>query len=460
MNISDNKLLSQQIIEIINSLPRTDDGWYPFALLGGALNSSGIKYKDYGYTKLRQFINEFRDVLEIKDVQEADKPPVVFVRPRDSQVKYKDQVPSGDQAQFEGRPSTDDQRQFDGQIQQWKSRKVPTTAERKSFESSERIPTSSSWLFSWASIPNQSIEYLARLALSEKWYYGNATDAGDYPILKNYLAYTFRRLCFEKKIFFSNETTTGAEYAAFNTGLVDRKYEYIYALFEKNRFESPYWYLMSFAVAGEDSGKKLVTHFNPLPERADYFEDNIKNMFYDTSTGDLSCDYTHIITERTYRFPTEFLEDNCPTGFLTLKGLTVGHFPQDISEIQRKEYFQALGQKIKHDSRILNRLKNRIQDAVNLALKRTEWNYKTAIPMYFPTDNTCSLLLPLTLVDENKVDLALVVNRQPSGSYQGQTILPLKLAYMNSRLVCRPDSDWLRTDMVNTAESDDMDDSE
>ena len=58
------------------------------------------------------------------------------------------------------------------------------------------------------------------------------------------------------------------------------------------------------------------------------------------------------------------------------------------------------------------------------------------------------MLLPLALADEDHVDLALVVERQPSGSYQGQTILPLDIAYSNSRLVARPDSDWLQTDTI------------
>lgn len=108
---------------------------------------------------------------------------------------------------------------------------------------------------------------------------------------------------------------------------------------------------------------------------------------------------------------------------------------------------------------LLNRLKNRIQDAVNLAQKRVEWNYKSAIPMYFPKKNRGSLL-PLALMDETRVDLALVVERQISGSYQGQTILPLNLAYTNSRLVTRPDSDWLTTDLVDSSDDGDLDDEE
>lgn len=102
----------------------------------------------------------------------------------------------------------------------------------------------------------------------------------------------------------------------------------------------------------------------------------------------------------------------------------------------------------------MNRLKNRMADAVDLALKRVTWNYKTAIPMYYPKHNSGSLLLPLALMDEGRVDLALVVERQPSGAYQGQTILTLDMAYTDSRLVARPDSDWLRTDDIHNSAPD------
>lgn len=53
------------------------------------------------------------------------------------------------------------------------------------------------------------------------------------------------------------------------------------------------------------------------------------------------------------------------------------------------------------------------------------------------------------------MDLALVVERQPSGACLGQTILPLSPAYSNSRPVTRPDSDWLRTDLVRARGAED-----
>jgi hypothetical protein len=51
--------------------------------------------------------------------------------------------------------------------------------------------------------------------------------------------------------------------------------------------------------------------------------------------------------------------------------------------------------------------------------------------------------LPLALVDDEVVDIALVVEKTKSGNYLGHTILPLAWAYSNARLVARPDSDWL-----------------
>ena len=56
-----------------------------------------------------------------------------------------------------------------------------------------------------------------------------------------------------------------------------------------------------------------------------------------------------------------------------------------------------------------------------------------------------SLLLPLDLTDDERPDVALVVELVESGAYLGQTILTMNMAYNNARLISRPDSDWLNT---------------
>ena len=94
-------------------------------------------------------------------------------------------------------------------------------------------------------------------------------------------------------------------------------------------------------------------------------------------------------------------------------------------------------------------LKSRLDAAVELALKRVRWNFKTAIPVYFPTNNRMNMLLPLALVSDEVIDIALVVEKTDSGNYLGHTILPLDWAYNNARLVCRPNSEWLSPDLIN-----------
>lgn len=425
MDIQEKKLLSEQIVQVVRALQNDAEDWVEFAKVGAPLSAAGIQYKQYDFLKLRPFLNEFHHVLEFRDECAEGKTPVCYVRPRAQSVELEDAPAS--------------------------------VSEPKPVQNQgERIPSQKAWLTSWAIIRPQQYEALAQLALQENWYYGTNEDeqSGEYPILRNYLNYTFKRLCYEQKVVVAVDEERNEEYAAFNTGLVDKKYDYIYALFKQNtRYPTPYWYLLDFVVAGEDTGKSLNRFFNPLPAKADYFENRIENMLFDSSTGELMCDYTHIIAERTERLPKEFLEDNCPMSMLTIGSMTLDD-AYTCDEAQKKAYFEQLGRSISANQRIFNRLRNRLDDAVELAKKRTQWNYKTAIPMYYPARNKGSLLLPLALSDESHVDLALVVFRNPSGSYQGETVLPLDWAYSNSRLVARPDSDWLKTEAI-TASSDD-----
>ncbi len=423
MDIQEKNRISEQIVQVVQSLQSDPADWVEFARVGAPLSAAGIQYKQYDFLKLRPFLNEFQHVLEFRDVCAEGKTPVCYVRPREVPLDISNEENT---LHEEEAPPVQNQ--------------------------NGRIPTQKSWLTSWAIIRPAQYKALSELALPENWYYGTneSTDSDEFPILRNYLNYTFKRLCYEQKVVIRKDEERNEEYAAFNTGLVDKKYEYIYALFKQNtRYPTPYWYLLDFVVAGEDTGKTLNRFFNPLPAKADYFENRIENMLFDSSTGDLMCDYTHIIVERAERLPKEFLEDNCPANMLTIDGMDLED-AYNCDDLTRKAYFEQLGKSIQSSQRIFNRLKNRIDDAVELAKKRTEWNYKTAIPMYYPTRNKGSLLLPLALSDESHVDLALVVIRNPSGSYQGETILPLDWAYSNSRLVARPDSDWLKTEAITT----------
>ena len=114
----------------------------------------------------------------------------------------------------------------------------------------------------------------------------------------------------------------------------------------------------------------------------------------------------------------------------------------------KKRLYRELSGLLDETPRLYNRLRNRLEDAIELATKRARWNFKTAIPCYTPRKNTMSLMLPLSLQDDAQADAALIVEATHSGNYQGQTILTMQQAYLDARLVCRPDSEWLNTSLI------------
>lgn len=314
--------------------------------------------------------------------------------------------------------------------------RVGDDAPERATRTRSRVPTGYH-LLDWAYLgylPNVLAE-LAGLALKgDRWEFKNTPRNPErpFPILHSYLMHTFGRLVLEKKVVVNEQ----ASLAAFNTGLVDRRYEQIYALFSPNDDARCQWRLAGFCIAGEGAnGQDLVRHFKPLPLPAHYFDNPIE-LLYDVRVGEPELDWKHVIIDRIDRYPKDFVEDHLPGGFR----------PRDLTQAtfeDRRAYYVELGNAIEQDSRTYRRIMNRVKDAVDLSIKRVSWNFKTAIPQYYPRVRQLQLLLPLCLVSDEQVDMAMAVEKTPSASYIGHTALPLDWAYKNARLICRPDSDWL-----------------
>jgi predicted Zn finger-like uncharacterized protein len=314
-----------------------------------------------------------------------------------------------------------------------------------------------SYLFQWSYIKlddcdengntkKGSLHDLVQLALPENWTSGgiklpHSDIDGEnfftpFPILRNYILYTFYKLHTEGKIM--EVTHRGTRLAAFNTGLVDKLYDSIYALFHKNpRQNFQQWKFHSFCRAniGKD-GQELTRYFNPLPSPAKYF-DNPTEVIFNPGTK-VTPRYDHIIYDgiRKNRYPTDFLKKHLPDKFVW----------QDTSNLpknERNHFFESLSDAIKKSPEKNREIRNRIDDAIELAVKRVRWNFKTAIPIYYPEKNNICLLLPMSLLHDNVADLALVVGQTEANGYSGETIYKLEWAYNYARLVCRPDSNWL-----------------
>lgn len=291
----------------------------------------------------------------------------------------------------------------------------------------------------------QAIEILANeKVLKEDWSYKDQ-DAEDYPILKSYFLRTFERLQSEDEKHLNDELwNTKIRFSkdrlnvVFNTGLVDSLFEPVYAFFKKNPHRENQWVFIAFIKSNDKEHQTLTRIFGTeLPAPAHYY-DNTSELVYNIKEGIGTYNWDHII-ERCDRLPIEFLRDNGPADF-------------NYNDLDSIDFFKRLSEAILNDSRSYNRIKNRILDAVEYAVKRVRWNFKTAIPVYFPSSEEISLLLPLSLVNDDKIDVALVLEATQSGAYIAHTILTLKMAYNNARLITRPDSDWLIAKNITSKE--------
>ncbi len=295
----------------------------------------------------------------------------------------------------------------------------------------------------------QKVSELAAIALPENWYFGpQPPDDFAYPILKSYLRYTFIRLQHEGKVVASPDR----KYRAFNTGLLNTLLRPIYALLTQPKSGLPdrQWGL-DFCIAGEAyAGKMLVAQFAQLPVAANYLS-NAEQAFYRLASGAPQVDWQHVVKDNMARLPLDFLVQYAPAGFIprSTQGLTTPDF---------FDYKRSFVEALEADPAGYRRIVNKLEEALDRTLRRIQINYKTAVPTYYPKINSIDLLLPMCLADENTADLALVVRREPSDKYIGHTILTMRQAYNNARLICKLDEHWLTRSMALSQEEFDEDD--
>ncbi|GBF08260.1 hypothetical protein DAERI_330001 [Deinococcus aerius] len=240
------------------------------------------------------------------------------------------------------------------------------------------------------------LEELAQLAEPEDWSYQHVRTQEQYPVLLNYLRYTYKRLAEETrqrphqpKIVTSDD----GQAMTFNTGLVTPNQEAIYAFAAPNqRPDAQPWFLVSWSRRGE----MRMNAFSALPEMAHYFDDPAVLVF--DHRKELRTNVEHIISDNKERFPDPY---------------------------RQMDNYQ---------------LQTFLQGAIMNAVERVRRNYKAAIPQYYW--GRVQLLLPLCLTRPGVADLALVVE-DLGAFYRASTCLTLDMAYNNARQLARPDRDWL-----------------
>lgn len=269
----------------------------------------------------------------------------------------------------------------------------------------------------------KNLSVLQKMALKEPWEDNGKTNG----LLDNYLCYTYARVKEDDKIALSDDKLSGC----WNTGLVDLRYLPIYCYMTRKGVQDR-WVFQGFCIDGEGLGKVMASKIAVLPKRALYF--TTTNLLFESDSNNLSVDYDHIITEHPSRLPKEWLKRALGSGF-----------SEQLDTEDAAQYDERIGTIISKDEAALPLLQTLLKQAIEISLMRCEWNYKTAIPYYDPNSKNIGWFLPLCTRSKDGLTpfAALVVTKENSGRYQGQTIYKLSWAYRCARLVCRPDSDWL-----------------
>lgn len=239
-------------------------------------------------------------------------------------------------------------------------------------------------------------ERLSTLARPENWDFHRSEfkrSGQAFPILVGYLNYTFLRLQDQEKVAHSEDGYR----ACFNTGLQTPNEKDIFGTFFRNQHatdrDQPDWTLYGFF----DSYSNRLTDFRPLPEIATYIDD-ASDLVFDAKC-DIEVNYDHLFDANRERLP-EVLKDNQTLAIAAIQG------------------------------------------SIELLKEKVVRNYKLAIPHWYR--GHLQLLLPLNLTSEHEADLALVAEKDLSASlYRITTMLTMDMAYMDARLITRPDRDWL-----------------
>lgn len=74
------------------------------------------------------------------------------------------------------------------------------------------------------------------------------------------------------------------------------------------------------------------------------------------------------------------------------------------------------------------------------------------VPCYNPEREEPCFLLPVSFCDPAKPDRAMIASAHDVDGetiYMIHTVISLEWAYLDARLVCRPESEWLAVDSIS-----------
>lgn len=295
----------------------------------------------------------------------------------------------------------------------WNGIEWGTEADMKYALKIKSTPQLGRFLFDNMDALNAFVSEVQSLLIPEPWDYSNNTSGRLHPILASYIACELDRLFYEKD-------ELGRDDAIIYN--VDRT-EIYYSTNLLNKYGK------DFCILGTlDKSKQYIKEYKLAPSHADlvrhgfpsnsepaqpHFFNSIDEIIYHSEwmiDFDIAKD-EHILEDRDFRFPEEY---------------------QNLAPHEK-------GQKL--------------TQAIELAESIAKRNYKVIIPKYEPTKKSIQLLMPIYLKGYycKEPDFALVLtpmeehreNGEIFHYYKPETILEMKQAYNDARLIAEPSEPWL-----------------
>lgn len=261
---------------------------------------------------------------------------------------------------------------------------------------------------------NLFLEELKKKTILEPWEYKRKKDhTFKNPILKSYLQFELDRLFYEQdSLNYPDRIIINKDHskALFNTNLINKFGDDLIIVGSLLEISNKCYLseleispsMMSLKKMGFDTSK------NPIPPM--FFKDINEIIFHCDWDIDKDLEkYEHIIEERKERFP---------------------------------EKYQVL---------TTDDLGRRLNNAIQLAKKIAQRNYKFIVPMYYPTARRIQLLMPIYLETSysSHPDFALVLTpHSEERLYTLETILGLDEVYQDARLIAKPEESWLNPEML------------
>ena len=263
---------------------------------------------------------------------------------------------------------------------------------------------------------NLFLEKLKEKTIPEPWEYKHKKDdTFKSPILKSYLQFELDRLFYEQDVLnYPDRIILNEDHskALFNTNLINKFGDDLIIVGSLLEISNKN-YLSELEISPSKMNlKKMGFDTSKSPNPPMFFKDINEIVFHCDDDWDIDKDlekYEHIIEERKERFPEKYQE-------LTADDLG-----------------------------------RRLNNAIQLAKKIAQRNYKFIVPMYYPTARRIQLLMPIYLETSysSHPDFALVLTPHPDEKlYTPETILGLDEVYQDARLIAKPEESWLNPEMI------------